>query len=535
MKANPITSHLAARLPAVVLVGLLISPSWAFDDTGWCEAPEGSPVIACDDFDDYCPDPPCNDAIGDDTPDQAAFLALWPSDGCHTEPDEFGVSEPIYARVQADTTCGEWSGDPPAPPGSEPCADSLPFAIRQVKGLYYPDAKNNQYLFDGTSHKYDMRPRIAQLDPTKGSVNGTIANPLVLKFVLDLPGDSTHRFDAAQTNRYVELTDGSDRAAAEVQIIECDTGKLRPQVTTDDGMDHDSIAIGMFAVLDPDPCSPEDKPLTYRLSVYNGDRWYELKGNIFGYGNPSGDGLKVGGHLNYVTLTITDTLYVEINSTIDGLPWNETATVPREYTGGFSAMHVGNGACLPCNKRNYVDNLVLTGGELGAPISTGACCLDDGSCIPDISAAGCENLHGGTYKGDGVDCVTASCPIPNGACCLPTGTCLEIDEASCLSQDGEFTGAHSICGDILCCPKPFGDSDGDLDMDQTDFAAFQVCFTGAIGGVPAGCECYDRDDATGAQGGDGDIDGADFVWFENCITGPTVPLDFQNLPLGCVP
>lgn len=72
------------------------------------------------------------------------------------------------------------------------------------------------------------------------------------------------------------------------------------------------------------------------------------------------------------------------------------------------------------------------------------------------------------------------------------------------------------------CNTPFADSDGDSDVDQADFAVFQMCLTGVGGGVPAGCECFDRDE-NGA--GDGDIDQTDWDRFEACATGPGIASD----------
>jgi len=68
------------------------------------------------------------------------------------------------------------------------------------------------------------------------------------------------------------------------------------------------------------------------------------------------------------------------------------------------------------------------------------------------------------------------------------------------------------------CNDPFADADGDEDVDQDDFAAFQLCYTGPGGGVPDGCDCFDND-------ADGDIDTTDLGDFENCASGPAVPAD----------
>jgi hypothetical protein len=70
------------------------------------------------------------------------------------------------------------------------------------------------------------------------------------------------------------------------------------------------------------------------------------------------------------------------------------------------------------------------------------------------------------------------------------------------------------------CNDPFADADGDGDVDQADFARWQLCQSGSGGGLQSGCECFDRDNG-GA--GDGDVDGDDLLAFEACASGPGLP------------
>ena len=76
----------------------------------------------------------------------------------------------------------------------------------------------------------------------------------------------------------------------------------------------------------------------------------------------------------------------------------------------------------------------------------------------------------------------------------------------------------------VICRTPFADADGDKDVDQLDFAAFQLCFTGA-GGVTSDrdCRCFDRDKDT-------DVDELDFAAFLNCVSGPMVPWSQESRP-----
>jgi len=73
------------------------------------------------------------------------------------------------------------------------------------------------------------------------------------------------------------------------------------------------------------------------------------------------------------------------------------------------------------------------------------------------------------------------------------------------------------------CHDPFADSDEDGDVDQEDFAVWQICVTqtGVAAGAPgdpADCVCLDVND-------NGQINGADLAAFEVCASGPDVPAD----------
>ncbi len=74
------------------------------------------------------------------------------------------------------------------------------------------------------------------------------------------------------------------------------------------------------------------------------------------------------------------------------------------------------------------------------------------------------------------------------------------------------------------CHAAFADVDNDGDVDQEDFAVFQVCYTGAQTGSipeqPAYCGCLDVH-PLGAP--DGFIDTGDLTLFEICASGPGVP------------
>ena len=78
----------------------------------------------------------------------------------------------------------------------------------------------------------------------------------------------------------------------------------------------------------------------------------------------------------------------------------------------------------------------------------------------------------------------------------------------------------AVIGRSLVATNSFkcADADGDGDVDQTDFAVLQRCFTGegGYGFDVANCACYDRDR-------DSDVDRVDVEAFEKCFSGPNIP------------
>jgi hypothetical protein len=86
---------------------------------------------------------------------------------------------------------------------------------------------------------------------------------------------------------------------------------------------------------------------------------------------------------------------------------------------------------------------------VGATITTGACCMPDGSCeeIQEVICIG----QGGTYAGAHVTCAAANCPQPpTGACCLPNGSCVIDWEGGCHAQGGLYQGNGTDCAAITC-------------------------------------------------------------------------------------
>jgi len=190
-----------------------------------------------------------------------------------------------------------------------------------------------------------------------------------------------------------------------------------------------------------------------------------------------------------------------------------TATSVGTYTDGEMNMGVfGSGPVVPGS-------------------TDGACCLPDATCA-EMSIFACAH-SGGSWQGRGVTCGEVNCAI--GACCAITGICTEIIEADCPT---DWRGPASTCAVANC---PFIQTDpvfdrpepgfpiGDSDVDDMDFAKFQLCITGSFQGHPpvsVGCEDFDRPEL-GFPNGDGDIDENDFENFLACAntSGPTIPAD----------
>lgn len=98
----------------------------------------------------------------------------------------------------------------------------------------------------------------------------------------------------------------------------------------------------------------------------------------------------------------------------------------------------------------------------------------------------------------------------------------------------DSTGSTHSADAIISVPCwPFwADYDGDNDVDQSDFAAFQLCF--ADPGITVGrgdCACFDRHPVGNP---DSYVDLDDLAEFEKCATGPMIPWS-QALTPSCVP
>jgi len=95
------------------------------------------------------------------------------------------------------------------------------------------------------------------------------------------------------------------------------------------------------------------------------------------------------------------------------------------------------------------------------PGGNGACCLGDGACVNVTGGVlECDGF-GGTYQGDGTDCLTTIC---GGACCLANGSCVDAATASdCVDNiGGAYQGNGTECA-TTSCPQPAPANDNCVD------------------------------------------------------------------------
>ncbi len=322
---------------------------------------------------------------------------------------------------------------------------------------------------------------------------------------------------------------------------------------------HTTIAIGTLAMLDPNPCHCElppkppdcpDKPpfadyinhttMNHHLAFFDGWKWRSLSEGNYGEGAIGSGDFRLGKKYDHVRLIIrTSTVRIEHTSR-DWLPgpdvcapevggqWQDPVSswadnIPRKYLGEFNVLRLGNPpSCVMCNSTDTDERCPQLNGAYDCKVWAGTRCHNMGgeSCIGGYVDDGSNYVSfDGLIVEDGT-------PSPGyGACCGPDTVCSEGSEGDCELLGGRFQGDGTTCEGRLCCPYPFADDDLDGDVDQDDFGAWQLCYTGQDGGVPAGCECLNRNSKNAGGGDDAqsDIDIRDLADFDQCWSGPNVP------------
>ncbi|HSW44532.1 MAG TPA: hypothetical protein VLM89_03070 [Phycisphaerae bacterium] len=491
-------------------------------------------LLWCDDFDTYC-DTNCGDACcpavtgTDCTKCQSVWppRSVWPGypptpdnlcnpggldpDGCPNDASEFYFRRSYHwPRPALGIT---WASSSPGVQEDKRGWDgNLGWVTTPYIVKYQGGTNSNQY------HTFDMTGAIQRRFPGETAVNGTDQDPLVLRFWM-YTENAEGQFDAPSwVPLYAELTLDSARAPTDYVETWCSgPSKWYPIVCQAQivGTRHSgcpplstqvvqSIAFGQLASVDQTPCNDPGtrKPTMDHAVTFDGLVWRELRSNI--YPGNGGDFI-YDWQQGYFEIAIRTTSYSVrlVNRYYRNNKWellNSTATLPRQYLGPFNKVSFGAGPSCKLNPttgqcatsygvwtnwgwaNHYIDRMALTGGVVGSAI---------------------------------------------GACCKSDATCVETTSDNCTTMGGRYQGYGTTCASVVCCPIPFADSDVDTDVDQTDFGAFQVCYTGSTTGVPSGCECYDRND-------DDKVDSSDYTAFNNCFTGANVPWS-QPLTPSCTP
>ena len=287
-----------------------------------------------------------------------------------------------------------------------------------------------------------------------------------------------------------------------------------------------ALAIGCVPHLDNNPChcaAPDSTvarvPQNYHLSYYDGLKWRPLREGIGGTGS-NGDFI-LGDKFDTVVFTVkSTTVDVYHSARVNGV-WQESWAygLPRLYTGDFNRLRAGTDVNCKLLNSSYTCDPSWKNGKKLCERTVEDGCNGTGFVYHQAKYVSIDDvaLYGGTGNAE------------PGACCRTDGTCLEVSDVDTCERvlGGRFT-VNALCSEILCCPYPFADADHDGAVDQNDFGAFQVCYTGwPTGGVPVGCECFDRDHSGG-------INTTDLTAFMDCLTGPSVPWSTGLTPT-CIP
>lgn len=528
-------------------------------------------ITWCDDFDSYCvtncgdceagnpasvwpgyppvPDNVCTDPLD---ADESFFRKPY-----HWPPAE--VSNPVHG---SSSVPGDWSAKWK---GWEGWDFQQGWTTGPYTLLYQGGSNTSQY------HTFNLEPAAGHKFAGMNAMNGTDANPLVLRFWMHPAEGSVNLTWAPGTHPpgkppetppnlpfYVELRLENDHAPTEYVMRNCAPEAQGPypmicqQRTIPQGCPttlstqvHASMAFGWLSLVDTNPCDVENgrKPTSYHASVFDGVRWTELRNNVF---SPQVGGFNWDSGLAYFEMKVKSSVveikliaYVEALRCFDPACDDaekyfalktSTATVPRRYTGPFNRISLGAAPGCEVNAAGecisqpdvwrymqdhsswgwsnvYVDNVALLGG-VGESVN-GACCLPDGTCS-ETGSLQCQ-AAGGDFRGIQTTCASGACL---GACCEPKGVCTQKTNAAC---SGFFAGAGSSCEDpnVCPCPTPFADADMDGDVDMNDFATFQRCLTGGYA-IGPGCGCFDKDQ-------NGTVDALDLELFAKCATGEGIP------------
>jgi hypothetical protein len=137
----------------------------------------------------------------------------------------------------------------------------------------------------------------------------------------------------------------------------------------------------------------------------------------------------------------------------------------RGYNFWFAQESSISHVCEPKQSPQSLDLAFVITGDPGGTVETGACCYEDGTCVPDMTQADCESpvAATGVWQGAGSTCsgdtdgngIDDACEgiFPTGACCydIPGGIgdqCVVTTSVVCNSAqfNGTYMGNGVPCG-----------------------------------------------------------------------------------------
>ncbi len=511
------------RTVAVFAV-LLIPASAMAQGYSWCYT-NYPDAIFCDDFDRYCnasPYPPYPCAPG------TWSIAQFRNQGW----------DPVYTPLSAGGCSEAWLEDTwPYDPVPVNGVVSSPFSVKFPNQADSKVGVNVRNLTTDIQRKWGNQVFFAV---------ATDENPLQLDFTFY---GQTVASKTQAANVFLELATDTDWAMTNYVWgpTSPTTGKEYPILCAQGPGEpvgcpplntaplRSSLAVGPVAFLDRDYLnSPDQAPKTPYLCVYDGRYWWQLRDGQF----PGSGAFTLHEREHYIRLTIWPTFF-RVEMTVPRYGQYSWCDVPRQYRGGFNTLRMGFGkhcmitaatgwtACqsnFRCPNGSFgagapaFDNVVLYGGEpqrapyiiahpqpQAVPVTGTATFTVSAGGTPPLSYQWQKNFvnltDGGHYSGVTTATLTVSDVGPEHAA-----------NYRCLVESIYGT-AFTDQAALTVVPWP-GDFDGDLDVDLTDFAFFQLCFNGP-NRPPAYGACEPAD-----MNGDGDVDLLDFGEFQTCYNGP---------------
>lgn len=199
----------------------------------------------------------------------------------------------------------------------------------------------------------------------------------------------------------------------------------------------------------PIPQVPQGRPLPFLDFYVHNYSSANFAGQVTGRYYLSTDRTITGADTQIGTFTVNTNLTPkqstqvnEVNQIV--IPAN---TAPGRYYVGIVLTNPNANAANDTSSTQDVAELRV--------VSSGACCKNDGTCVPNRTLAECS-APGDNYQGNGTSCVPYPCG-PSGACCDPaTGTCDIRTQPACIAAGRNFQGDGTTCNPNPCPQPPMG-------------------------------------------------------------------------------